>query len=270
MKSAPDFRSVNPADVPTWDLSAVFVHLGSRAAGLTSPEVLVRRREYGPNQQAQARTWRRPRLIAKHFSNFFSLLLYAAGAVCFLAEHLDRHVGLTTLGFALLGVAVLNGVFALAQEARAERAMEELQKLLPSKVRVRRDRQGYEVAASELVPGDLLLLDEGERVPADARVVISRDLVVNNGPLTGESTPVPISSGPQTQAFLDCHNLVFAGATVLRGHGEAVVFATGSRSQFGRIALISAAINRPASPLEREVRHLAMSWFTGNWNFAGR
>jgi sodium/potassium-transporting ATPase subunit alpha len=257
MKSALDFRSLNPADVPIWDPSAVFFHLGSRAAGLTSAEVHDRRRDCGPNQLSQSRSWRWPRLVAKHFSNFFSLLLYAAGAVCFLADYLDRHAGLTTLGYALLGVALLNGVFALAQEARAERAMEELQKLLPSKVRVRRDRQGDEVAASELVPGDLLLLAEGERVPADARVVVARDLVVNNGPLTGESTPVPITSNPQTQTFLDCRNLVFAGATVLRGHGEAVVFATGSRSQFGRIATISAAIDRPASPLEREVRQLA-------------
>ena len=257
MKTPSDSRDDPLAAVASWPISAVFLHLRSRSEGLSAAEVKHRRDQFGPNQLQQSHSSQWPRLIGKHFSNFFSLLLYGSAVLCFLAEQSEAGTGLATLGIALLGVALLNGFFALAQEARAERAMEELRKLLPGRVRVRRDRQGCEISAAEIVPGDLLLLDEGERVPADARVVQSRDLVVNNGPLTGEATPVPIVAEPHVDSLAEESNLVFAGSAVLRGHAEAVVFATGSRSQFGQIAAISAQISRPPSPLEKEVHHLA-------------
>ncbi|MGE0761033.1 MAG: cation-translocating P-type ATPase, partial [Pirellulaceae bacterium] len=231
----------------------VWQRLETTPDGLSADEAAARQLRYGPNQLETVHQFGWLRLVLKHFTNFFSILLYVSAALCFAADRVDPAQSLSVLGWALSGVAVLNGLFALAQEARAERAMDALRRFLPQHVAVR--RQGTEVLldAAELVPGDVLLLQEGDKIAADARIVKGDELLANNAPLTGESRLLPLDARPSAGSSLESPNLAFAGCTILRGSGEAVVFATGRHTQFGHIAALSQQTDRPRSPLEREV-----------------
>jgi hypothetical protein len=174
--SVSEIQSVQPGDV--YDL------LRSRPGGLTAAEVKSRLEDVGANTLDMDRGLLWLKTLAKHFTNFFSLLLYVSACMCFVAQFMQPSENMAVLGWALLAVAVLNGLFAFAQEYRAERAMEELKKSLPQRVHVRRDGVEIEELAENLVPGDLLLVGEGDQIPADARLVESHELLVNNAPLT--------------------------------------------------------------------------------------
>lgn len=234
----------------------VFGVLRSRPQGLSEREVRARRQQVGPNCLQAPSHSRWPHRLVRHFTNFFSLLLDIAATVCFVAESIQPGEGMGILGWALLGVSLLNALFAFAQEMRAERAMDELRKFLPQRVRVRRDGQDREVLAEELVPGDILLLHEGDRVAADGRLVESEELLINNAPLTGESRSQPLRKGPARGRLIESPNIAFAGCGVLRGRGTAVVFATGHRTEFGKIAALSRDVRRPSSPLQRETNRM--------------
>ena len=236
--------------------SEVLGMLSSRGDGLTAREATARLRDVGPNRLAGLSQWRWLYSLAKRFGNFFSILLYIAAAACFTAEAMQPGQSMAVLGWALIGVAVLNAVFAFIQEYRAERAMEELKRYLPQQARVRRGGQEMEILADQIVPGDVLLVADGDRITADARVVQSDQLLVNNAPLTGEARPVALSSRPARGELVDSLNILFAGSTVLRGTGVAVVFATGHNTEFGKIASLSRDVRRPPSPIQRETNRM--------------
>ena len=231
---------------------AVYAALHSRPDGLAVEEIAELRDELGPNRlEAPRQLWWLSSLL-RQFTNFFSILLDVSAVICFIAHRVQPGEGMALLGFALLGVSVLNALFSFAQEFRAERAMEALRQMLPQRVTVRREGRDQEMLAEELVPGDIILLREGDRIPADARLVECDALLVSNAPLTGESIPVTMTKDPDEAPWSEAHNLVLAGCTVLRGTGVAVVYATGVRTQFGRVAALSQEIRRKASPLERQ------------------
>ena len=234
----------------------VFVLLRSRAAGLEPREVAERRAELGPNSIEVAQPHRRLRLLVKQLVNFFSLLLDVSAVLCFVADRMQPGQGMGVLGWALLVVSLLNAGFAYVQESRAERAMDELRRFLPPKVAVRRGGRDWEILASELAVGDVLHVEEGTRVPADARLVESVDLLVDNAPITGESRAVALGPDAATGRLVDSSNVLLAGSSVLRGRGTAVVYATGRRSELGKIASLSAGLRRPSSPLERETARM--------------
>ncbi|MDZ4818683.1 MAG: cation-transporting P-type ATPase, partial [Planctomycetota bacterium] len=234
----------------------VFGLLQSRVDGLTDKEVSLRLQDSGPNVLHDERRFSWSQSLLRHSFNFFSLLLYISAAFCFVAQHLEPKQQMAVLGWALIGVAILNAVFAFVQEYRAERAMEELKKFLPPQARVRRQGREMEVPAKQLVPGDVLLLAEGDQIAADARIVESTALLVNNAPLTGESRSQPLTAAPAQHRVLDSTNIAFAGCLVQSGAGVAVVFATGPHAEFGRIASLSQQISRAPSPLEREIRRM--------------
>ena len=240
-------------EIPAADVCSL---LQSRLEGLTDEEGATRLREFGPNrlQPPSRLRWVKP--LAKHFINFFSILLDIAAAVCFVAEMIQPGQGMTVLGWALLGVSILNAVFAFAQEMRAERAMEELRKFLPQTVRVRRSGVERQLPADQLVPGDLVLLSEGDRIPADARLIESEELLVNNAPLTGEARSQAMTTRAVSGRLIDSPNVAFAGCSVLRGTGVAVVFATGHDTAFGKIAALSRDVRRPPSPLQQETNRM--------------
>jgi magnesium-transporting ATPase (P-type) len=160
------------------------------------------------------------------------------------------------LCWAIVVVILINGVFSYWQEYHAERAAEALQALLPRQVTVRRESDERLIAASDVVPGDLLLLTEGVAIPADARVIVSEGLRVDMSSLTGESRPVPrtaqnVEVAGRVSARLP--NVVFAGTSVVSGRGEAVIFATGANTEFGRIAQLTQAQTEQPSPLQKEL-----------------
>ncbi|MFB1490994.1 MULTISPECIES: cation-translocating P-type ATPase [unclassified Thiocapsa] len=147
-------------------------------------------------------------------------------------------------------------MFAFAQEMRAERAMDALRRFLPQRVRVRREGIECTVSAEDLVPGDVMLLNEGDRVAADARLVEVEDLLANNAPLMGESRSLPLATRPAKGRLIESPNIAFAGCSLLRGNGMAVTFATGHRTELGKIAALARDVRRPPSPLQRETNRM--------------
>lgn len=234
----------------------VYRFLHTRPTGLGAHEVAERLAEIGPNTLEERRRLVWLKSLARQFTNFFTILLEVAAAICFVADHIQPDEGMNILGWALLGVSVLNAMFSFVQEYRAERAMEELRKFLPQRVQVMRDGEDVEILAEALAPGDVLTLREGDKVPADARLVEVQDLIVNNAPLTGEAHAVRLNAKAQDAILTESTNVLFAGCMVKKGRGQAVVFATGSRTEFGKIATLSHEVKRKASPLERETQHM--------------
>ncbi len=238
------------------DTAQVYRFLHTAEAGLSANQVSERLAEVGLNVLEEERRLLWVKNLARQFTNFFTILLDISAAICFLAHYIQPGEGMNILGWALLGVSILNALFSFVQEYRAEKAMEELRKFLPQQVNVLRDGKEQTILAEQLVPGDVVMLGEGDKAPADARLVEVQDLVVNNAPLTGESRPVRLSIEAQDTILSDSTNVLFAGCMVKKGHGKAVVFATGSRTEFGKIATLSRDVKRHASPLERETAHM--------------
>ncbi|MDT8419330.1 MAG: cation-transporting P-type ATPase [Desulfuromonadales bacterium] len=234
----------------------VFIVLQSTPLGLNPAEAAERLEELGPNSIEVRDRWRLARSLLRQFTNFFTLLLFASAAICVVADRLQPGENMMILGWALGGVALLNALFSFIQEYRAEKAMAALRQFLPAQVEVVRAGRDLTLLAGELVPGDLLLLKEGDRVPADARIVAAEGLLVNNAPLTGEAQPVPLLAAPFPGRLVESNNIAFAGCLVLRGTARAVVFATGLRTEFGKLAHLSQAIRRTPSPLEQQTAHM--------------
>jgi len=236
------------------DVAACFDLLRSSAAGLAAADAARRHAEFGPNALADAPRLHWLRTLLKQFTNLFSVLLNLAALLCFIAARLEGGADMRVLGLALLAVALLNALFTFAQEMRAERAMAALRGLLPASATVRRDGVERAVLAEALVPGDVIRIAEGDRMSCDARIVEAHDLLVNNAPLSGESRHFHLRAEAVVDGrLIDAPNLLFAGASVVRGSGLALVYATGPRTEFGKIALLSTRVRRPPTPLELEV-----------------
>ncbi len=236
--------------------SEVHTALRTRGGGLEESEVCERLRELGPNVLHEASAFSWPASLLRQFLNFFTVLLNVSAVICFVAHVLRPGEGMNVLGFALFGVSALNALFSFVQEYRAERAMEALRKFLPQRATVRRNGREQTALAEELVPGDVLILAEGDRIPADARIVEAHFLLVNNAALTGESRPVALRADPFDGRLSEAVNVALAGCQVLRGNGEAVVFATGSRTEFGKISVLSGDTSRTISPLQQETNQM--------------
>jgi len=235
----------------------VFSTLLSTPQGLAADEAIHRRVEYGLNEISEAHG--RPMIVrfAMQFTHFLALLLWSAAALCFLSEYLHPGEGLLRLGIAILAVIFINATFTFVQEYRTEKAIGELRKMLPFRVAVIRGGAELEVDAVEIVPGDLVLLKEGDKVPADARVVETNRLTVNNAPLTGESDSRLLTAAPFEGELLDSANLLFAGTLVVSGSGKAVVYATGMTTEFGKIARITGTVVEEVSPLHIEITRVS-------------
>ncbi len=240
------------------DIDQALASLGSSAAGLSAAEARRRLREFGANRvEAVAREHLLLRLL-REFVHLFALILWVAAALAFVAEWRAPGQGMATLGMAIIGVILVNGTFSFWQEYRAERTLSALQRLLPHRVRVRRDGALTEVLAEELVPGDILLLAQGDAVPADCRLITSFSLRINSATITGESLPHACQTAPSMEeSVLRSRNVVLAGTSVVSGEGEAVVFATGMHTEFGTIAHLSQTESDVPSPLLREIARMS-------------
>ncbi|HLK45330.1 MAG TPA: HAD-IC family P-type ATPase, partial [Acidimicrobiales bacterium] len=235
------------SSLPTTDVLAL---LGSGATGLRAAEVARRRLACGPNRLERVR--RRPlalRFLAQLWS-FFAVLLWIAAACAWLA-------GLAQLAWAIAAVVVINGTFSFLQEYRAERAIEALERLLPHAVTVFRDGAAVRVEAIDLVPGDVVRVEEGDQVPADGQLLDAAGLRVDESALTGE--PRAVFKGPtlgdrrERLPRRERPDLVFAGTAVVAGTGTFVVTATGMATEIGTIAGLTEAVTEGPSPLEREM-----------------
>ncbi len=228
----------------------VFPALETAPEGLTTTEVQTRRTLYGPNVLRQPRGTPLWRKLIGHLTHTMALLLWAAGALAMLVRRPE-------LGLLIWLVVLVNAAFSFWQEHRAEQAVATLRRMFPTLARVVRDGQELRIDAGEIVPGDVLVLAEGDAVPADARVVEEFGLRTNHATLTGEAMParkIAEASLCDGLTELERTNLVFAGTSVVSGTARAVVYATGDTTQFGRIAQLTETTQEPPSPLYRDMR----------------
>ncbi len=232
--------------------------LHSRREGLSSPEAARRLAEYGPNRVDPPDADPLARRLLRQFTHFFALILWLAAVLAFLSEMRDPGYGMATLGGAIIGVILINGVFSFWQEYRAEKAIAALRQLVPQQVTVLRDAVARRLPAAALVPGDVVLVQSGDNVPADCRLLESFDLRVNIATVTGESHPMPRSAeAADDDDPIRSHNVLLAGTAVVSGEGRALVFATGMRTEFGKIAHLTLTAAKPPSPLQLEIARLS-------------
>jgi Ca2+-transporting ATPase len=230
-------------------LNEVFDALNTSLEGLTTEEAKLRLENYGLNTLVEKKSTPFSYKFLAHFKDLFGVLLLFASALAAISQQWE-------LSLIILGVVLLNIFFSLFQEARAEKAMQTLRHWMPEYAKVIRDGELRKVLVREIVPGDVIVLEEGDRVPADARLIEAFELWTNNVPLTGESEPQPRTSESVQiveKAYLYSPNLVFMSTSVAKGRGKAVVFSTGMNTQFGQIANLTQAIREESSPLQKEI-----------------
>jgi Ca2+-transporting ATPase len=248
------------ASHPIWSLpvEAVPAALQSTPQGLSQLEAQRRLERFGANRLPSLR--RRPLVLRfiDQLVHFMALLLWVAGGLAFAA-------GTPQLGWAIWGVVLINGVFSFWQDYQAERTLAALKRSLPRQVRLFRDGVPTQLSAELLVPGDRILLEEGDRVPADSRLIRAVELSLDLSVLTGESQAVarhadaiagPVDAKAALIPTRERANLALAGTTVAAGRAEAIVYATGGETEFGHVAHLTAATPRGVTTLEEQVGHI--------------
>jgi P-type Ca2+ transporter type 2C len=238
LTSSPAAKPATPdsANCPAWhhmDLPDVMRRLGvERSTGLSGSEAARRLIEGGSNEllfTAPKSAWR---IVWEQLAALMTVILILAAAIsALLGDYLDA--------VAIGAIVFLNALLGFVQEYRAERAIQSLRKLTVPAVRVRRDALLDEIPSTQLVPGDLLLLETGNLIAADCRIVQSVNLQTQESALTGESLPVPKTSerlAEPATPLADRRNMVYRGTFVVAGRGEAVVTEIGMRTEIGRIA----------------------------------
>lgn len=230
----------------------VYATLKVADTGLSAAEVAKRQEKYGKNVIEKAAKESMVKKFLKNFTSLMAILLWVGGLIAIFAD-------MPQLGIAIWLVNVINGVFSFWQEFQAGKATEALSQMLPAHARVLRDGKQQDILAEDLVPGDTILVEEGDNISADARLLASTNLKVDQSTLTGESNPVSkaeraVEKTDVTHAELK--NMIFTGTAVSSGSAKAVVLSTGMQTDFGKIARLTQGVSASASPLEKELDRL--------------
>ncbi|MBZ0271256.1 cation-transporting P-type ATPase [bacterium] len=234
------------------DTNEILDELGVRLdAGLARAEVERRRKEHGPNRLREAVRKSPWIILAAQFRSIIVYLLAGAAALSF--SFGDWHEGA-----AIVAVLLINAAIGFFTELRAVRSMEALRKLSRVRARVRRDGKAREIAADQIVPGDIVLLEAGDVVPADLRLAETHNLQIDESALTGESVPVEKDTGALSgeAPIGDRANMAFKGTAITRGSAAGVTVATGMKTELGRIAALVESAEAEASPLEQRIDRL--------------
>ena len=219
--------------------------------GLSSAEAQKRLETFGPNELRLEKKTSPWRVLLGQFKNVLIIILLVATALSVLVGELfDAAL--------ILAIVIFSAVLGFFQEYRAERALEALKKMLSPMISVLRNGKEDELPSKDLVPGDILLLEAGDKIPADARLVEAVSLKCDEAPLTGESLPVNKDTAPMPGhvGVSDRRNMVFTGSTVSYGRGKAVVAETGLHTEFGQIAEQVAAVKAKETPLEKRTKEI--------------
>ena len=232
--------------------------LKSAPTGLGSAEVEHRLREYGRNEVAESARgslWLR---LVKEFMSFFSLILWVAAGLAFFAEWSDPGQNMGKVGYAIVTVILVSGLFSFWQEYRVEQTLAALRRLLPRQAQVLREGRIIGIPAEQLVPGDIVHLEPGDNIPADCRLIEAFGARVNNAAITGESlAKAREAAASDANDLIDSKNVVLAGTSMVSGRAKAVVFATGMHTEFGKIAHLSQTAGAGVSPLRKEITRLS-------------
>ncbi|MFL1595006.1 cation-transporting P-type ATPase [Rhodococcus ruber] len=234
------------------DTTATLDRLGTSPTGLSSDEAERRLTEHGPNELPRPpsdRWWWR--LLRQFHNVLLYVMLGAAVITAFLQHWIDTAV--------LLAAVVINALLGFVQEGRAESALDSIRAMLAPRARVHRDGRIVDLPAADLVPGDVVRLVSGDRVPADLRLIRVRELRVDEAALTGESVPVDKTSHPvdADSELGDRRSAAYAGTVAVFGQGDGVVTATGVHTELGRINALLAGIPKTTTPLLRQISRFA-------------
>ena len=219
--------------------------------GLSNQQVQERLEKYGRNELAKPKSESMMKKFVANFTSLMALLLWAGGLLALLS-------GAMELGIAIFCVNLINGCFSFFQEFKAEKATNALQQMLPSKSRVVREGKELQIPSEEIVPGDILVLEEGDKISADARVLRSNDFQADQSTLTGESNPIRKTGDALKEEcrYLDAENMIFSGTSAAAGTCRALVVSTGMESEFGKIANLTQTTEKSLSPLQKELNIL--------------
>jgi P-type Ca2+ transporter type 2C len=244
-----------PANWHGKEAAAVLEELGvDLGRGLPADEAGKRLGSVGPNRLAGAKKESGFRAFLRQYQDFMQVLLLAAAVV---NQLVTGDTGTTVV---LAGLTVLNAVIGLRQEAKAEESVQALSKMMKTVARVRRNGQAIEVDAEEVVPGDVVLVEAGNRVPADGRVCVAATLEIEEAALTGESLPVSKGTDPvpgEDVALGDRTCMAYMNTSVTRGRGELVVTSTGMGTEIGHIATLLAQTGTEKTPLQKQLDSLS-------------
>jgi Ca2+-transporting ATPase len=229
-------------------------------SGLTSEEAARRLQSYGPNQLAEAPGVSFWQMLFDQFNNFVVILLIVAAAISALLGDIEEAA-------AILAIVILNATLGVVQERRAEQALAALKKLSAPEAQVVRDGQRQTVSSTQLVPGDIVMLEAGNYIPADIRLLEAANLRIEEAALTGESVPVQKDANIRLEADIplgDRKNTTFMGTLVSYGRGRGVVVSTGMRTQIGLIAEMLSAVENEPTPLQKRLDQLGklLGWAT--------
>ncbi|AAM07430.1 TPA: calcium-translocating P-type ATPase, SERCA-type [Methanosarcina acetivorans] len=230
------------------EISSVLEELKTSEEGLSSEEAEKRLEEYGKNELKEKEKVSVLRLFLSQFKSILIFILIVASIVsALLGETIDSVVILFTV--------FLAGVLGFVQEYRAEKAIELLKSLTSPEATVIRNGAEKKIPSTELIPGDIILLQTGDRIPADARIIKEFNLKVDESSLTGESVPVQkiTDALPASTSKADRKNMVYAGTSVAYGRGKGVVTATGMKTSFGELAGLLGTIERSRTPLQESL-----------------
>ncbi len=236
-------------------IEVVLTELASSTQGLSSEASADRLRSHGSNVLSAGKTTPEIFKFLRQFKNFFAMLLIGGGALAMSAERLDPGQGNLYIAIALIAVVFLNAAFTYAQELQSERIMDSFRNMLPTMVTTLRDGVAREIPAEELVPGDVIILHEGDKVPADGRLLEASMFKVDLASLTGESEPQLLDPEKSHHNVLESPNMVFTGTLVHAGEARAVVCGTGMSTQIGNIVELTEATKSVETPIHRELRH---------------
>jgi magnesium-transporting ATPase (P-type) len=241
---APEWYAMAPEDC--------LAHVESNPNGLSKPEVARRLQAYGPNRLAPpVRRTTLQRLLIQFHNILIYVLLVSAALAALLGHGIDAAV--------ILGVVIVNAVVGFIQEGKAEKALEAIRRMIAPKASVLRDGKRQTVDASDLVPGDILVLEAGDRVTADVRLIRSRNLRIDEAILTGESNPVEKTSKPVAAdaSVGDRRSMAYSGTLVTAGQGLGLVVASGMATELGRISELMGTVEELTTPLIRHMNAFA-------------
>ncbi len=223
--------------------------LGSSVKGLSAQEAQNRLKKYGPNELEEKRKKTAVMMLMDQFKDFMIIVLMAAAVVAGVA-------GKPTDAVAIIAIVILNAIIGFVQEYRADKAMAALKKMAASASTVMRDGRPVDLPSSEIVPGDMVLLEAGQVIPADMRLLETANLKVEEAALTGESVPVEKHTkrlGGEHLPTGDRVNMAYQGTIATYGRGRGVVVATGMKTEIGKIAAMLQAEKGLKTPLQKRL-----------------
>ncbi len=231
------------------ELKEIYKELNTSEKGLSSEEAKKRIEKYGINEIEKRKGITPLQILARQFTSFIIIILLAAMVISLLiGERLDAIV--------ISIIIILNGVFGFVQEYKAEKAIEALRKLTALKAKVIREGKEIEIDSRELVPGDIILLETGSKVPADARLIQIAALQIDESSLTGESVPSKKVTGAleEDTSVIDQENMAFMGTIVTKGHAKAVITSIGMNTEIGKIAEMVQEVKEKLTPLQEKLK----------------